>query len=135
MEVEGKAACGVGISAAGKPATVAAFAHISPLGAVGEHLVELRSAQPITAVAGQAFIFEDRRLLRLGLLRLDEEPILSRAGWPIARWGLPAMAKGEEPGRDFARCRQGSIGRFHSHTVYCLKAITLRRSAGISSAI
>ena len=94
-----------GTSAARKPATVAAFAHISALGAVGEHLVELRAAQPIAAVASQAFIFEDRRLLRLGLLRLDEEPILSRAGWPIAGWGLPAVAKGEEPGRDFARGR------------------------------
>ena len=125
----------MGISAARKPASVAAFAHIRALRAVRQHLVELRSAQPIAAVAGEALVLDEGRFLRLGLRRLDEEPILSRAAWPIAGWGLPAMAKREEAGRDFAGGRKGSIGRFHSHTVYCLYATTLRRCAGISSPI
>ena len=108
----------MGMSAARKPATVAAFAHIRALGAIRQHLVELWPAQPVAAVASEAFIFNEGRLLRLGLCRLDEEPILSRAGWPIAGWGLPAVARREEARRDFAGGRNGSIGRFHSYAVF-----------------
>jgi hypothetical protein len=118
---------------AGQPTAVTALAHVGALGAFGEHLVELRTPQTIAAVAGQAFVFDNRRLLRLGLRRLDEEPALSGAGRPIAGRGLPAMARGEEARGDFPGRRKGSIGSFHSHAVYCLYAVTLRRCGGISS--
>ena len=121
------------VSAAGEPAPVAAFAHIGPLGAVRQPLVELRAAQPIMAVAGQAFILDHRRLLRFGLDRLDEEPVFASAFRPLAGRRLPAVARGQEPGFDFTGGWQGSISRFHSYAVYCLYAVTVRRCAGISS--
>ena len=84
-------------------------------------------------MASQTLVFDDGRVLRLGFRRLDEEPGFSRAAWPIAGWGLPAVARREESGRDFAGGWKGSIGRFHSYAVYCLYPVTLRRCAEYSS--
>ena len=65
------------------------------------------------APAGQAFVFDEGRLGRLGLSRLDEVPVFASTFWPLAGWGLPAVARWEKPGCDFARGGEGSIGRFH----------------------
>ena len=128
MKVDGKEERGSRASAAGKPAAVAAFAHIGPLRAVGQHLVKLRAAQAVPPPAGQALVFDNWGLLLwLGLRRLYQEPAFFRAARPIAGGGLPAVARGEKPGCDFARRRKGSIGRFHSYAAYCLYAVTLRR--------
>src|ERR1039458_2001668 len=112
--------------ATGQPAAVTAFAHIGPLGTIGQHLVELWAAQTIPPPASEAFVFDEGRVLGFGVLGFNQKPAISRARGPIAGWRLPAVAWGEEPGRDFARGRKGSIGRFHSYAVYCLYAVTLR---------
>ena len=120
MTDESKEERGSRVSAAGKPAAIAAFAHISPLGTVGQHLVELRAAQAIAAVTGKAFVFDEGRILGIGVLGFDQKPTLAGVAWPIAGRGLPAVAKRKQPGGDFASGWQGSIGRFHSYLVYCL---------------
>jgi len=120
------------VSAAGEPTAVTPFAHVGPLGTVGQHLVVLRAAQTIPAMTGQAFIL-NQRLFRLGLRRLDEQPRFSSAAWPIARRRLSAVARGEEPGCNFASWWRGSVGGFHSYAVVCLYGVTLRRCAAISS--
>lgn len=99
--------------AAGKPAAVPAFAHISPLRAVRDHLEELRVAQAIATSAGQAFILDEGRLVRFGFSGLDDEPLLSRLGWPLAGLSLAAVAMGEQANGDFPGRRKRRIWSCH----------------------
>ena len=104
-----KTGSGFGASAAGKPAPVFALAHIRPFRAVSQHLAKLVAAQAIAAVTGQAFVLDEGRLVWLRLLGLDDEPVLSRLVWPVARLRLEAVATGEQPGRDFPCGLKGRV--------------------------
>ena len=94
-------------SAAGKPAAIAALAHVGALRTVRQHLEQLRVAETVAAVAGQAFVFDEGRLVRFRLRWLDHKPFFPGAIWPLAGLSMAAAALGQEAGRDFAGCGEG----------------------------
>ena len=95
------------LSAAGEPAAIAALAHVGALRTVRQHLVQLRVAETIAAVASQAFVFDEGRLVWCWLGRFDDQPVFPGAIWPLAGLGVAAAALGQEAGRDFPGCGEG----------------------------
>jgi hypothetical protein len=93
-------------SAAGEPAAIAALAHVGALGAVREDLVELRVAEAVAAAAGEAFVFDEGRLVGFRLGGFDDQPVFSAAAGPINGMRMAAAASGKEPGCDFAGWRE-----------------------------
>ena len=124
-----------GLSAAGKPATIAALAHVGPLGAVGEHFVKLRVPQPIAPAAGHALVFDKRRLVRLGLCGLDDQPVFAGAAGPVAGMGMAAAAGWQESSGNLPGGWEGRGRIVHKQPVFSGSAITVRWQAGISSPI
>jgi len=120
-------------SAAGEPAPVAALPHVGPLGTIRQHLAKLCAAQAIPASAGQAFVLDNGRLVRLGVGGLDDEPVVCRLAWPIGGLRLVAVATGEQPGRDFSGRRKRKVRSCHKYVAFCRYGVTLRRWGGISS--